>query len=177
MSGLSSQPKNSRGGVLVLEEDVAAAFKLLNRRGAGAGGAGGRVSLAALADRLAALQPGATRDDARLLLGEDPKEGLTAKLLMDLLLDNTISSFDPAAAAFKAFDPQGRGHVDGEALKAMWARLGFAEPLTDDDLALLAAAVGRGGRISFEDFHARVLPITRSRKPTRAELARPAEEE
>ena len=110
----SSVPKNARGRVLFLEEDIAAAFKMLNRRGAGAGGAGGRVSLAALAERLAALQPGATRDDARQLLGEDPKAGLTNKLLTDLLLDNTISSFDPAAAAFKAFDPQGRGYIDSE---------------------------------------------------------------
>ena len=110
----SSVPKNARGGVLILEEDIAAAFKMLNRKGAGAGGAGGRVSLAALAERLAALQPGATRDDARVLLGEDPKAGLTSKLLTDLLLDNTSSSFDPAAMAFKALDPQGRGYIDGE---------------------------------------------------------------
>jgi len=112
---VSSVPKNARGGVLILEEDISAAFKMLNTKGAGAGGASGRVSLAALADRLAALQPGATRDDARALLGEDPKAGMTSKMLTDLLLDNTISSFDPAAAAFKALDPQGRGFIDHEA--------------------------------------------------------------
>jgi hypothetical protein len=176
--GAAAVAKNAKGGVLVLEEDIAAAFKMLNRRGAGAGGGGGRVSLAALAERLAALQPGATRDDAERLLGEDPKSGLTSKLLSDLLLDNTISSFDPAAAAFRALDPQGRGYIDFEALKAMWAGLGFTEALTHDDMALLAAAAGsQSGRVSFKDWAEKILPLTRSRKPTRAELARPPEDD
>ena len=60
----------------------------------------------------------------------------------------------------------------------MWAGLGFAEPLTDDDLALLASAVGGShGRVYFKDFVDKILPLTRERKPTREELARPPEDD
>jgi hypothetical protein len=60
----------------------------------------------------------------------------------------------------------------------MWTGLGFAEPLTDDDVAMLAASVGGSqGRVSFKDFVDKILPVTRSRKPTRAELARPPEDD
>jgi hypothetical protein len=60
----------------------------------------------------------------------------------------------------------------------MWSGLGFAEVLTHDDMALLVAAVGgQGGRVSFRNFVDHILPLTRSRKPTRAELARPPEED
>jgi hypothetical protein len=65
-----------------------------------------------------------------------------------------------------------------QALKEMFSALGFASPLTEDDIAMLSAAVGDGhGHVSFKDFVDKILPLTRSRKPTRDELARPPEEE
>ena len=51
----------------------------------------------------------------------------------------------------------------------MWAGLGFAEALTHDDMALLAASVGsQGGRVSFKDWTEKILPLTRSRMETPA---------
>jgi Ca2+-binding EF-hand superfamily protein len=167
--------RNSKGGILVTEEDISDAFRLLHRHGAGAGGQGGRISLAALTERVTALFPDATKEDVRALLGEDPKGGLTSKMLADLLLDNTITSYDPADTAFRrVFDPRGAGHVDAQALKDVWAQLGFA-PLTDEDIALLTAAVGRNGRISLHDF-SRMLAAPRTRKATREELGRAPED-
>jgi hypothetical protein len=168
--------RNSKGGILVTEEDISDAFRLLHRHGAGAGGQGGRISLASLAERVTALFPAATKEDVRALLGEDPKGGLTSKMLEDLLLDNTITSYDPIETAFRrVFDPRGAGHVDAQALKGVWAQLGFAAPLTDEDIALLTAAVGRNGRISQHDF-SRMLAAPRERRPTREELGRPPED-
>jgi len=59
----------------------------------------------------------------------------------------------------------------------MWSALGFAEPLTEDAISMLSSAVGDGhGRISFKNYVDKILPLTRSRKPTRDELARPPED-
>ena len=175
MSGLVNVEKNSKGGIKVTADDLGAAFRMLSKDGRA------RVSLAALSERLAAIFPLSTLDDAKALLGEgekDRKVGVTARLLEDLLLDNQVTQFDAAAAAFsRAFDPHGTGFLDPTALKGMWTRLGFREPLTDDDIALLAASVGSPhGRVSLDDFRYKLLPVTRTRRPTRDELARAPEE-
>lgn len=78
---------------MVTEQDIEVAFHFLDRKGLG------RVNGSALRDRLMAFWPQMTSAELKFLLG-DEKE-ITSKYLKDLLLDNTITHFDPVVEAFK----------------------------------------------------------------------------
>ena len=131
------------------------------------------MSLNTLTKRLSAVYPEFTKDDAKFILGEEPF--LSVDLLKNLLLDNTITNFDPVEESFKAFDSEGTGHIDKVVLKEMWTKLGFTDPLSDEDFALLVSAVGKSGKITLDDFR-RMMMTTSTRIPTRQELARPDDE-
>jgi hypothetical protein len=173
---VSVVPRNEGGGILITEQEIIEAFKFLNKKGLGDKGQGGRVSLQSLTDRLSAVYPEFTKDDAKFILGDEPF--LSTDLLTNVLLDNTITNFDPVAEAFAlAFDHEGSGHIDKNRLKSMWTKLGFKDPLSDEDFALLVSAVGKHGKISLDDFRNRLLPVSLQRSPTRQELARPEEDD
>ena len=68
-------------------------------------------------------------------------------------MDNEVKNFDPAAEAFKVYDPEGTGYVDSKVLRSIFENLGFGE-VTDDDLAILTETgdVDGDGKISLQDF-------------------------
>jgi calmodulin len=78
---------------------------------------------------------------------------MTFEDLKELLKDNEITSFDPLAEAFKAYDPHGTGFVDTDVLRSVFQSLGFGE-ITDEDLQILVETgdVDGDGKISLEDF-------------------------
>lgn len=92
--GRSHVPRNSKGGVLVSEEEIEAAFRFLDVHGTG------RVTLHNLKKRLSLIYKGLPPSQYKLLLGEGKSE-MTLKDLKDLLLDNTVDNFDPVAEAYK----------------------------------------------------------------------------
>lgn len=168
-------PKNESGGILISEQEIVEAFKFLNKNGSGDRGQGGRVSVNTLMSRLSAVYPEFTKDEAKFILGEEPF--ISVDLLKNLLLDNTITSFDPVEESFKrAFDRDGLGYIDKGVLKDMWTKLGFKDPLTDEDFALLVSVAGKNGKISLDEFRTCLLPKSLLRSPTRQELARPDDE-
>ncbi len=53
--------------------------------------------------------------------------------------------------AFRAFDPEGKGYVEVEALKAVLSSKG--EPMTDDEITkMMGVAADEQGRILYEDY-------------------------
>jgi Ca2+-binding EF-hand superfamily protein len=92
------------------------------------------------------------------------KKELTIEDLNELLIDNEINNFDPVYEAFKVFDPNNEGHIDGEKLKQSFLAFGFGE-LSEEgfDILIRAAHVDGDGSIHLEDF--RNMLETTSSKP------------
>jgi Ca2+-binding EF-hand superfamily protein len=89
------------------------------------------------------------------------KKELTIEDLNGLLLDNEINNFDPVYEAFKVFDSNNEGHIDGDKLNLAF---GFGE-LSEEgfDILIRAAHVDGDGSIHLEDF--RNMLETTSSKP------------
>jgi hypothetical protein len=83
--------------VLVTEEEIETAFKFLDHHGTG------RINLSNLKKRLGIFYKNTPVSQYKFMLGG--KSELTLKDLKDLLLDNTVESFDPVAEAFKVRAP------------------------------------------------------------------------
>jgi calmodulin len=143
----SPPPFQDKGGVLVTQADVDIAFKFLDAAGTG------RLGLSALSSRLRAFFPEtASPADAGALLGDD--KALTKSLISDLLMDNTVTHFDPVAEAFKAFDPADTGALDPAALAPLFARLGLPAVTPEDADILAGAAAGAAVRRAQAHTHA-----------------------
>ncbi|KAH8057529.1 hypothetical protein JL722_6608 [Aureococcus anophagefferens] len=117
-------PRNSKGGVLVTEEELKAAFDFFDNMPA---------------------------KEYRFLMNN--KSEMTLEDLKELLLENEVKNFDPVAEAFKVYDPDGTGFVDSNVLRSIFENLGFGE-ITDDDLTILTETgdVDGDGKISLMDF-------------------------
>jgi len=84
---------NGKGGVLVTNTEIQHAFNFLDIDKTG------KISLANLKRRLGVFFPDMTAKDYRFLMNN--KKELTENDLMELLMDNEITNFDPVAEAFK----------------------------------------------------------------------------
>lgn len=142
---LSAVPKNAKGGVLVTEDELAAAFAFFDVDGSG------KITTSNLRKRLGVFYKNMPAKDYRFLMNNKPE--LTLEDLKELLLDNEVTNFDPVAEAFKVYDPDGTGFVDTDVLRSMFENLGFGE-VTDDDLMILIETgdVDKDGKISLSDF-------------------------
>lgn len=142
---LDAVKKNDKGGVLVTEEELKAAFEFFDVDGHG------KITLSALRKRLGVFYKNMPAKEYRFLMNN--KNEMTYDELRDLLIDNEVKNFDPVAEAFKVYDPEGSGYVDTEVLRVIFESLGFGE-ITDDDLAILVETgdVDGDGRISLTDF-------------------------
>mmetsp|Transcript_10566 Transcript_10566/g.12839 ORF Transcript_10566/g.12839 Transcript_10566/m.12839 type:complete len:166 (-) Transcript_10566:271-768(-) len=142
---LSGIPKNSKGGVLVTDAEIAAAFRFFDTDGSG------HVSTANLRKRLGVFYKDMPAKDYRFLMNNKPD--LTEADLKELLMNNEVKDFDPVQEAFKCFDPENTGFVDIETLKEMFSNIGCGE-VSDADLAILIETgdVDKDGKISLEDF-------------------------
>ncbi|CEP03545.1 EF-hand domain-containing protein [Plasmodiophora brassicae] len=81
------------------------------------------------------------------------KSELTFNDLYELLADNTLTNFDPAAEAFKVYDPKSTGFVSTDVLRDILGKLGLGD-ITDDDIKVVVetADVDGDGKIGLEDF-------------------------
>lgn len=142
---LSAVPKNAKGGVLVTEDELAAAFAFFDVDGSG------KITTSNLRKRLGVFYKNMPAKDYRFLMNNKPE--LTLDDLKELLLDNEVTNFDPVAEAFKVYDPEGTGFIDTGVLRSMFESLGFGE-VTDEDLMILIETgdVDKDGKISLSDF-------------------------
>ncbi|CAM9126561.1 unnamed protein product, partial [Choristocarpus tenellus] len=138
-------PKNAKGGVLVTEEDLKAAFEFFDVEGKG------KITAPILRKRLGALFPNMNAKEYRFLMNN--KQEMTLDDLREVLLDNEVTNFDPVAEAFQAFDPEGTGYMDREVVRTVFQKVGYGM-ITDEDLdTLVEAADGDSdGRVGLEDF-------------------------
>ena len=84
---------NSKGGVLVTNAEIQNAFAFLDVDKSG------KITLASLKKRLGVFFPDRSAKDYRFLM--NGKRELAEHDLIELLMDNDITNFDPVAEAFK----------------------------------------------------------------------------
>ncbi|CAM9204921.1 unnamed protein product, partial [Discosporangium mesarthrocarpum] len=138
-------PKNSKGGVLVTEEELQAAFEFFDVEGRG------KITASALRKRLGAFYRNMNAREYRFLMNNKPE--MTLDDLREVLMDNEVTNFDPVAEAFKAYDPEGTGFIDPKVLHTIFQNLGFGQINEEDLSILIEAADGDGdGKVSLEDF-------------------------
>ncbi len=141
----SHVPKNSKGGVLVTNAELHAAFDFFDLDHTGT------ITLSNLKKRLGVFYKNMPAKELRFLMNN--KSELTVDDLRDLLMNNEVQAFDPVAEAFKVYDPHGTGYVDSEILRNIFQNLGFGD-ISDEDLQILIETGDgdRDGKISLKDF-------------------------
>jgi calmodulin len=146
--------KNANGGVLVSRGEIDAAFNFLDAEKRG------KISIGNLKKKLTPFFPDLTGKDFKYLM--DGKKELVVDDIVEMLEGNEIHDFDPVVEAFKTYDPEGRGYIEKERLKEVFATFGFGE-LTAEELKILtdAADVDGDGVVSLNDFRMMMdTPIT-----------------
>ncbi|KAH8053672.1 hypothetical protein JL720_14630 [Aureococcus anophagefferens] len=136
-------PRNSKGGVLVTEEELKAAFDFFDVDSSG------KITLGNLRKRLGVFYKNMPAKEYRFLMNN--KSEMTLEDLKELLLENEVKNFDPVAEAFKVYDRTAR--ASPTVLRSIFENLGFGE-ITDDDLTILTETgdVDGDGKISLMDF-------------------------
>lgn len=86
-------PKNAKGGILVCEEELKAAFDFFDVEGKGV------ITAGALRKKLGAFHRSLSAREARVLMNN--KAEMTMDDLREVLLENEVTNFDPVAEAFK----------------------------------------------------------------------------
>eukprot|EP00743_Colponemidia_sp_Colp-15_P002416 GILK01002620.1.p1 GENE.GILK01002620.1~~GILK01002620.1.p1 ORF type:complete len:210 (+),score=44.80 GILK01002620.1:42-632(+) len=142
---ITAIPRNEKGGVLVTEAELKAAFEFFDESGSG------KITLSDLKKRLSAFYKDLPVREYKFLLNNKPE--LTFEELYSLLKDNELTSYDPVKEAFKIYDPQETGFVDTDVLREIFENLGYGD-LSDDDMQILldTADQDKDGRISLDDF-------------------------
>jgi Ca2+-binding EF-hand superfamily protein len=141
----SKIPKNSKGGVLVTNAEIHAAFEFFDLDRSG------QITLSNLKKRLGVFYKNMPNKEFRFLMNN--ASSMNIDDLRELLVDNEVQNFDPVAEAFKVYDPHSTGYVDTEILRNVFMNLGFGD-ISDEDLEILIET-GDGdkdGKISLNDF-------------------------
>lgn len=120
--------KNAKGGILVTQEELSAAFLMLDPEHTG------QLTLASLKKRLGSLLPEMTAKDYRFLMNN--KKEMSVEDLRELLVENEVSNYDPIFDAFRVFDPSGSGFIDEDKLRTAFVAFGLGE-LSDEELDVL----------------------------------------
>jgi len=89
----SKVKRNEFGGVLITEDEIEAAFKFLDM------GQTGKITIATLKKRFGTFFDNIPAHRIKALLGDRHEITLTA--LKELVVDNSVKTFDPVAEAFK----------------------------------------------------------------------------
>ncbi len=136
--------RNPKGGILLSDEDITAAFNFFDVNG------NGKIGAANLKERFEALTKKTTKKEIKIML--DGRESITMQEIKDLLKDNELS-IDPFTEAFDILDPTGNGFISEERLKKIFTNLGYGD-LSDDELQLLISTgdADGDGKIGLSDF-------------------------
>ena len=94
----------------------------------------GKLSIANLKKRIGVFFPNMTAKEYRFLMNN--KKDISLNDLIELLVDNEITNFDPVAEAFKAYDPLGEGKIHPGRLRDVFESFGGSH-LTDDELEIV----------------------------------------
>jgi hypothetical protein len=134
-----SLQRNAQGGVLITEGDVEEALAVF--AGPGASGRGATaVPAARLAEALRPFQPSLTKEEVGRLLGGAPS--LTLRDAQNILVDNSLHSFDPLREAHRALCGGGELLTHAAFNRACEA-LG-QQPLTEVEWRTLMESCGQG---------------------------------
>ena len=85
-------PRNSRGGVLVTDDELKSAFEFFDVEGSG------KITQAQLKKRLGVFYKDMPNKEYKFLMNDQSE--LTLDDLRELLLENEVKNFDPVAEAF-----------------------------------------------------------------------------
>ena len=163
----SKVPKNAKGGVLVTNEEIHAAFEFFDLDRSGS------ITLGNLKKRLGVFYKNMPNKEFRFLLNN--QTSMSIEDLRELLEDNEVTNFDPVAEAFKVYDPHGTGFVDNEILRNIFTNLGFGD-ISDEDLDILIETgdADKDGKISLNDFR-NMLPFSEMAPEVPVETKKPAD--
>ncbi|KAF4702454.1 hypothetical protein FOZ63_030752 [Perkinsus olseni] len=140
-----------RGGVLVREEALRVAWDFFDTKGAG------KITVNDLKERLVPFNKNITSKDLKFMMNNQNE--MTFKELFALLRGNQLTGFDPAAEAFKMYDPENTGYVNMDTVKEFFGSAGYGTLSDDDTKTILQAADADGdGKLGLEDFHRRASP-------------------
>eukprot|EP00242_Pyramimonas_sp_CCMP2087_P008663 CAMPEP_0198217880 /NCGR_PEP_ID=MMETSP1445-20131203/66261_1 /TAXON_ID=36898 /ORGANISM="Pyramimonas sp., Strain CCMP2087" /LENGTH=228 /DNA_ID=CAMNT_0043894717 /DNA_START=99 /DNA_END=782 /DNA_ORIENTATION=+ len=139
--------RNPQGGIVVDEQEVKDAFRILNPEGREV------VSREDLSKFVATFFPGQlSQREIKTLVGVN---GMKFDKLKKIVTDNDIDfDFDPCAEAFKVLDPHATGTVDTETVKTMLETMPGISEISSADLEFLLKFMDcdGDGQITLEDF-------------------------
>lgn len=124
---VDSVTRNSKGGILVSDEDLKAAFDFFDVKGSG------KITGHDIRDKMQALTKKLTKKEIKTIL--DTKESITMQEIKEIVKDNELS-IDPYTEAFSVLDPTGKGFISEERLKKIFLNLGYGD-LSEEELQLL----------------------------------------
>ena len=124
---VDSITRNSKGGILVSDEVLKAAFDFFDVKGSG------KITAHDIRDKMQALTKKMTKKEIKTIL--DTKESITMQEIKEIVKDNELS-IDPYMEAFSVLDPTGKGFISEERLKKIFLNLGFGD-LSEEELQLL----------------------------------------
>jgi calmodulin len=122
----------AKGGVLISEAEIEAAFRFFDTEGKGS------INMKDLKKRLQPFYKDMPAAEYKFLLGD--AKSISLHELKELLEDNDVAGFDPVAEAFKVYDPSGSGFVQIAVLRDVFRRLGF-DDLSDEDMNVLVSGL------------------------------------
>ena len=148
---LPEVPRNEKGGVLVTEEEIEAAFKFFDTD------KNNCITSANLKDRLKIFNENLTNREIKQIL--QGKNSITLNDLKDLLLQNDVKDFDPYSEAFQFYDPNGTGFIDVDIIRNVFKLLGHGD-IDDEEMNALIDVVDKDkdGKINLDDFRSMQLP-------------------
>eukprot|EP00744_Colponema_vietnamica_P020531 GILI01029195.1.p2 GENE.GILI01029195.1~~GILI01029195.1.p2 ORF type:complete len:196 (-),score=42.28 GILI01029195.1:45-632(-) len=143
--GIDPYARNDKGGILLSEAEVKAAFDFFDENQTG------KITGAGLRRKLGAFYKNLPAKEYKFLLNN--KQDISFDELFALLKDNELANYDPVAEAFKVYDPHGTGFVDQDTLRDIFKNLGYGD-LSEEDMAVLIETADADGdkKISLDDF-------------------------
>lgn len=173
-SSSSKVPRDENGGVLMLDEDVEAAFKFLDVKQTS------KVTLLGLKQRFGVFYNSLPVQRIKNMM--DGRQNFTLDMLKELVMDNGITDFDPVAEAFKVrhsayglgpastaadswpaialvvvrvqvYDRENLGYLTSTTLRDLFAEADIKE-IDDEDLQILVEScdLDKDGQIGLDDF-------------------------
>mmetsp|Transcript_43673 Transcript_43673/g.111632 ORF Transcript_43673/g.111632 Transcript_43673/m.111632 type:complete len:160 (+) Transcript_43673:366-845(+) len=138
-------PSGTQQGVVVSDDVLMHAWKVLNPED------NAKLSRSDLQAYVDIFFPKNQPVDLKSLV---KSSGISFDKLKQLVQDNELQNFDPAAEAFKVLDPAGTGFADLDTMRAILSQMPGIGDVTDDDMKVVLelADSDMDGKISLQDF-------------------------